>query len=103
MRRDDQPRQLLVGIIGEREHDPGRLSPRLERVDFDPADDAVGAWRGRDLDAIALGAVALDRTGQIDRVRVRGNSHRLHRTGWLAERGQRGEESEDADKSAPRA
>ena len=57
MRRHDQPCQLLLGIIGQREHDPGRLSARLERADLDPADDAVGAGRGRHLNAIALRAV----------------------------------------------
>ena len=70
MRRNNQPCELLLGIIGQREHDPGRLRPRLERADFNPADDAVGAGRGRHLDAIALGAVTLDRPSEIDRVRI---------------------------------
>ena len=68
MRGDDQAGQLLIGIVGQREYDPRRLRPRLERADFDPPDDAVGAGRGRHLDAIALGAITLDRPRQIDRV-----------------------------------
>ena len=51
-----------------REHDPGRLSAGLERADLDPADDAIGAGRGRHLNAIALRAVTLDHPGQVDRV-----------------------------------
>ena len=103
MRRHDQPCQLLLGIIGQREHDPGRLSARLEGADLDPADDAVGAGRGRHLDAIALRAVTLDHPGQIDRVRIRRNPDGLHRVGGPAERRQRGEEDHDADEAAPRA
>ena len=63
MRRDDQAGQLLVGIVGESEDDPRRLRAGFERADLDAAHDAVGAGRGRDLDPIALGAVALDRLG----------------------------------------
>ena len=84
MRRDDQARQLLVGIIGQREDDPGRLAARLQRADFDAAHDAVGARRGRDLNAVALGAVMFDGVGQIDRVGVDRHAHRLHREGRMA-------------------
>ena len=61
MRRDDQARQLLVGIVGEGENDPRGLRAGLERADLDAPDDAVGSGRGRDLNSVALGAVALDR------------------------------------------
>ena len=81
MRRHDQPRQLLVGIVGQREHDPCRLRAWLQRADLDAPNDAVGAGRGRHLDAIALGAVALDRPGQVDRVRIGRHPDRLHRAG----------------------
>jgi hypothetical protein len=103
MRRHDQPRQLLLGIVGQREHDPRGLSPRLERADLDPPDDAVGTGRGRHLDAVALGAVTLDRPGEIDRVRIRRNPDRLHGAGGPAERRERGEQDQDADEAAPRA
>ena len=72
MRRDDQAGQLLVGIVGEREHDPGRLGARLERADFDAPHDAVRARRGGDLNAVALRAVVLDGGGEVDRVGVDG-------------------------------
>ncbi len=79
MRRDDEAGELLVGIVGQREDDPRRLRARLQRADLDAADDAVGAGRGRHLDAVALGAVMLDRVGQVDRVGVDRHAHRLHR------------------------
>ena len=79
VRRDDQAGQLLVGIVGQREHDPRRLRAGLERADLDAPDDAVGARRGGDLNAVALGAIVLDRVGQIDGVRIGRNPHRLDR------------------------
>ena len=66
MRRHDQPFELLVGIVGEREDDPVRLRAGLLGADLDAPDDAVRAGRGGDLDAVALAVVALDRPGQVD-------------------------------------
>ena len=79
MRRDDEARQLLVGIVGQREDDPGRLRAGLERAHLDAPHDAVGAGRGRDLDPVALGAVVLDRPGEVDRVGIGRNPDRLDR------------------------
>ena len=79
MRRDDQAGQLLVGVVGQREHDPGRLGPRLERADLDAPDDAVCARRRRHLDAVAMRAVVLDGAGEVDRVGIGGHAHRLDR------------------------
>ncbi len=84
VRRDDQARQLLVGIVGERENDPGGLRPRLQRAHLDAPHDAVGAWRGRNLDAVALRAVVFDGRGQVDGVGVGGNANRLNRQRGLA-------------------
>ena len=54
------------------------LAARLERADFDAAHDAVGAWRGRDLNAVALRAMSFNGGGEIDRVDIGRNAHRLH-------------------------
>ena len=101
MRRYDQAGQLLVGIVGQREHDPGGLRPGLERADLDPPDDAVGAGRGRHLDAVALGAVALDRPRQVDCVGVDRDPDRLHRRRRPPEGRQRGDQDDDADEASP--
>ena len=77
MRRDDQPFDLLVRIIGQREDDPGGLGARFERADLDAPHDAVRAGRCRDLDAVALRTVALDHLGEIDRLRLERHSDRL--------------------------
>ena len=83
VRRDHESRQLFVQIVGQREDDPGRLSARLQRAHLDAPDDAVGARRSRNLDAIALRAEMLDRASQIDRVGVGWHAHQLHREGAL--------------------
>src|ERR1700722_18134644 len=51
MRRNDQAVELVVGVVGEREHHP--VLSALAGTHFDAADDAVGARRGGDLNAIA--------------------------------------------------
>ena len=56
MRRDDQPVDLLVGVVGEREHRP--VLSAFARAHLDAADDAVGAGRGRDLDAVGCRCAA---------------------------------------------
>ena len=91
MRRDDQAGELLVGIVGERKHNPGGLRPGLERADFDAPHDAVGARRRRNLNAVALRAEVLDGVGEVDRVRIRRHPHRLHRESRRSE----GEEEAD--------
>ena len=64
MRHDDQPVDLLVGIIGEREHRP--VGVGFARAHFDAAHDAVGAGRGGDLDAVGFGLLHVGRGGEID-------------------------------------
>ena len=66
MRDDDQPLDLLVGIVRQREDDPARARSWLQRTHFDAAHDAVGAGRGRNLQAVALRRIALDRLREID-------------------------------------
>ena len=65
MRHDDQPVDLLVGIIGEREHRP--VGVALARAHLDAAHDAVGAGRGGNLDAVAVGLLQFGGGGEIDR------------------------------------
>ena len=68
MRRDDQAVDLLIAIVGERKNRPviaAGTGPHL-----DAADDAVGAWRGGHLNAVAFGVLKIDRVGQIDCLRI---------------------------------
>ncbi len=97
MRRHDEARQLLVGIVGKREDDPGRLRPRLERADFDAPHNAVCAWRGRDLDPVALGAVMLDGPGEVDCVGVSRHPDGLNRERRPASQDDEGQQNRDAN------
>ena len=64
VRRHDEPVDLLVAVIGEREHRP--VPAGFARAHLDAADDAVGAGRGRNLDAIAVGVLEVDGVGEVD-------------------------------------
>ena len=64
MRRDHEPVDLLVTIVGKREDRPVRSG--LARAHLDAADDAVRAGRGGNLDAIAVGALKFDGVGEVD-------------------------------------
>ncbi len=68
MRGDDQAVELVVGVVGEREHNP--VLAALAGADFDAADDAVGARRGRNLDAVRVAVLMLEHRGEVDRRRV---------------------------------
>ncbi len=77
MRHDDQPVDLLVGIIGEREHRP--VGVGFARAHFDAAHDAVGAGRGGDLDAVGFGFLHVGGGGEIDGRRRRAARSPLRR------------------------
>src|SRR6202022_3967785 len=62
---DDEALDLLVAGIGQRKYGP--IAVALARTHVHAADDAVRSGRGRYQQAIAFGAVALDRIGEIDR------------------------------------
>ena len=81
MRGDQQAVDLLVGVVGEREHHPVRPRARLARFHRDAPHDAVLARCGGDLDQVAVRAVALDRRRQVDGGRVEGDAHGLDRVG----------------------
>ncbi len=77
MRRHDQAIELVVGVVGEREHHP--VLAALAGADLDAADDAVGAGRGRDLDAVAVAVLMIEHRGEIDRRRVAANADGVDR------------------------
>src|SRR3954462_6301311 len=68
MRGDDQAVELVVGVVGEREHHP--VLAALAGADLDAADDAGGSRRGRNLDAVGLATLVVEDGGEIDGRRV---------------------------------
>jgi hypothetical protein len=68
VRRHDQAVELVVGVVGEREHHP--VLAALAGAHLDAADDAVGARRGRNLDAVGVAALMIQHRGEVDRRRV---------------------------------
>ena len=93
MRHDDQPVDLLVGIIGEREHRP--VGVGFARAHLDAAHDAVGAGRGGNLDAVGIGLLQFGGGGEIDGRDVEPHVHRFDGARGLR-RQQRGGERETA-------
>ena len=79
MRSDDQAIDLLVAVVGEREHRP--VVSGFARAHLDAADNAVSAGRGRDLNAVAVGALELDRVGEVDGRGVKADIDGLDRAG----------------------
>ena len=79
MRHHDQPLDLLLGIVRQRENDPARARAGLQCAHFDAAYDAVGTGRGRDLQAVALRGIALDGLRQINCRGIERHPHRLDR------------------------
>ena len=75
MRGDDQPVELVVGVVGQREHHP--VLSALARADLDAADDAVGSRRGRNLDAVVLAALVVEHGGEVDGRRVTADADRV--------------------------
>ena len=75
VRHDDQPVDLLIAVVGEREHRP--VVAGLASAHLDAADDSVGAGRGRHLDAVAFGFEPLHRLGEVDRRGVDAHIDRL--------------------------
>jgi hypothetical protein len=77
VRHHDQPVDLLVAGIGEREHRP--VGRALARRLLHAAHDAVGAGRGRHLDAVGLGLDQVGDAGEVDRGDVGAHVDRLDR------------------------
>ncbi len=99
MRGDDDAFELLVGVVRQREDDPVRAGAGILGADLDAADDAVGAGGGRDEQTVALGGIALDRLGEIDRRRVGRHAHRLDRARGKQARQQQEKRQEDVDEA----
>ena len=96
--RNQQAVDLLVGVIGQREHDPVRPRPGFARPDGDAPDDAVGTRRGRDLDDVAIRLVALDHVGEIEHWHVERHALCLDRQRRPQQRKQhQHQEAEDGD------
>jgi hypothetical protein len=77
MRRDDQAVELVVGVVGEREHHP--VLAAFAGANLDAAHDAVGSRRGGDLDAIAFTALMVEHRCQVDRRRIAAHADRVDR------------------------
>jgi hypothetical protein len=93
MRRDDQAVELLVGVVGEREHRP--VLSAFAGAHLDAADDAVGAGRGGDLDAVGVAALMIEHRGEVDRRRVTADADGVDRA-----RGRRGGNNHEAQREA---
>ena len=77
MRNDDEAVDLILAGIGEREHRP--VGAALAGAHVHALDDAVRPRRSGHLDAVGVGAVALDRVGEVDGRCVAGHIDRLDR------------------------
>ncbi len=97
MRRDDQAVELVVGVVGEREHHP--VLAALAGAHLDAADDAVGARRGRNLDAVGVAALMIEHGGEIDRRRVTADADGVD--GARRRRGRNNHEAQRKQRKAP--
>ncbi len=68
MRCYDQAIELVVGVVGEREHHP--VLSAFAGAHLDAADDAVGARRGGNLNAVGVAMPMIEYRGEVDRRRV---------------------------------
>ena len=68
MRRHDEAVDLLVAVVGEREHGP--VLAGFAGAHLDAPHDGVGAGRGRNLDAVAFGVLQVDGISEIDGRRI---------------------------------
>jgi hypothetical protein len=66
--RHDQAVDLLVAVVGQREHRP--IVSGLSRSHFDTADDAVGAGRRGNLQTVPVGMLKFYRRGEVYRAGV---------------------------------
>ncbi len=81
MRRDQQPIDLFVAVVGEREDRPVRAAATFLGANLDTADDAVEAGRGRHLDAVVLFPVDLDLWRKVEGSSVERNRDTVERPG----------------------
>ena len=79
MRRHDEAVELVVGVVGEREHHP--VLSALARAHLDAADDAVGAGRGGHLNAVGVAVLMVEDSGEVDRRRIAADADGVNRAG----------------------
>jgi hypothetical protein len=96
MRCNDQPIELVVGIVGEREHHP--ILSTFAGADFDSTDDTVSARRRGNLDAVGIAALVIEHGGKIDCRRVTADADRVDRP-----RGLRGDKHHEAQREGRKA
>ena len=97
MRRDDQAIELVVGVVGEREHHP--VLSALAGADLDAPDNAIGAGRGGDLDAVGVTVLMIEHRGEVDGGRVTADADRVERARWR--RGGKNHETQRKRRKAP--
>src|SRR5437868_5263235 len=97
MRCNDQAVELIVGVVGEREHYP--VLSAFAGAHFDTPDDAVGAWRGGDLNAIGVAALMIEHRGEVDRGRVTADADGVDRARGL--RGGKNHKAQREGREAP--
>ena len=76
MRRHDEPVDLLIAVVGEREDGP--VGVGLARAHLDAAHDPIRTRCRRNLDAIAVGVLKLDGAGEVDGRTFGGNVDRFN-------------------------
>ncbi len=97
MRGDDQAVELVVGVVGKREHHP--VHTAFTGADLDAADDAVGSGRGGNLDAVGVAALMIEHRGEVDRRRVTADADRVD--GARRGRGRNNHEAQRNQRKAP--
>src|SRR5437763_13842496 len=96
MRRNDQTIELVVGIVGEREHHP--VLSALARAALASTDDTVGARCRGNLDAAGFAALAIEHGGTSDGRRGTADADRVDRP-----RPPRGDTHHEAQREARKA
>ena len=97
MRRDDQAVELVVGVVGEREHHP--VLSAFAGADIDLANDAVGAGCGGNDDAVGVAVLVVEHGGEVDRRRVTADADGVG--GARRRRGENNHEAERQGRKAP--
>ena len=97
MRCDDQTIELVVGVVGEREHHP--VLAAFAGADLDAANDAVGAGCRGNLNAVSFAALMIEHRGEVDRGRVTADADRVD--GARRRRGGNNHEAQREGRKAP--
>ena len=103
MRHDDQPLDLFVAGIGEREDGPIGVS--LARAHVHAADDSVRSGSGRNKQPVGVAAIALGGVSEIDRLCIGAHIDRLDRAAARGAKGKHEQHRRDAgaDKIQPKS